>query len=186
MQFYIETEKLILRELRSTDAEAYFKMDSNSDVHTYLGNHPMQTLEQANEAIAFVQQQYIENKIGRWAVIEKSSGEFAGWSGLKLVKESWNNHTHYYDVGYRLHPGYWGKGYATESAMAALEYGFNTMCLPEIIGTANVENKASRRVLEKCGLKFIEHYYWKDIKCDWLRITSDEWNMNKEDVRCEK
>lgn len=175
MKIFIETERLILRELLSTDAEAYFEMDSNPEVHKYLGNHPIQLIEQAREVIENIQQQYNENNIGRWAVIEKSSGKFIGWSGLKLVKENWNNHTHYHDIGYRFMPNYWGKGYATESAMAAIEFGFKNLNLLEIIGTAHVENKASRRALEKCGLTFIENYFWKDIKCDWLSITKEEW-----------
>lgn len=51
------------------------------------------------------------------------------------------------------------------------------MNLTEIIGIANEENKASRRALEKCELKFIEQFMWKDIKCDWLKITKEEWEL---------
>lgn len=180
MKLTIETQRLVLRELLPTDAQSFFEMDSNVEVHKYLGNNPMQSLEQAHEAIAQVRQQYLENNIGRWAAIEKSSGAFIGWSGLKLVKENWNNHMNFYDIGYRFSPHYWGKGYASESAMAALEYGFSTMQLKEIIGTANVENKASRRVLEKCGLTFKEQFFWKDIQCDWLKITKEDWKKNNE------
>jgi ribosomal-protein-alanine N-acetyltransferase len=175
MKFYIETERLILRELRETDVEDYFEMDSNPEVHRYLGNNPIKTLEQALENINNIRKQYIDNGIGRWATIEKSSGNFIGWSGLKYITEDWNNHINFFDVGYRLMPNYWGKGYATESSKAALEFGFNTLNLTEIIGTANEENHASRRVLEKCGLKFIEKFVWNNIKCDWLKITKREW-----------
>ena len=101
--------------------------------------------------------------------------ESTGWSGLKFKQEKENEHINFYDVGYRLLPKYWGKGYATEACNAALKYGFNTLKLDEIIGTANVDNKASRRVLEKCGLKFVNQFMWKDIKCDWLKITKAEW-----------
>jgi RimJ/RimL family protein N-acetyltransferase len=135
-------------------------------------------LEQALETINNIRRQYVELGIGRWAVIEKSSGNFIGWSGLKLVTEAWNGHINFHDVGYRLIPKYWGKGYATESCKAALEFGFNTMNLSEIIGTANQENKASRTVLEKCGLTFVEQFMWKDIQCDWLKISKEDW-VNK-------
>ena len=87
-----------------------------------------------------------------------------------------NNHINFYDVGYRLDKKYWGKGYATESCKVALEYGFKTMQLKEIIGTCHEENKASRRVLEKCGLKFVEQFIYKnELTCDWLKITKEEW-----------
>jgi RimJ/RimL family protein N-acetyltransferase len=178
MKFHLETERLILRELRETDIEPFFEMDSDPAVHKYLGNNPISTLEQALETINNIRRQYVELGIGRWAVIEKSSGNFIGWSGLKLVTEAWNGHINFHDVGYRLIPKYWGKGYATESCKAALEFGFNTMNLSEIIGTANQENKASRTVLEKCGLTFVEQFMWKDIQCDWLKISKEDW-VNK-------
>ena len=180
MKFYLETERLILREFIPSDDVGMFELDSNPEVHKYLGNNPIQSIEQAREVIKGVQQQYIENGIGRWAAIEKDTGNFIGWSGLKFIREYENNQINFYDVGYRLIPKYWGKGYATESAKAAIKYGFTEMNLGEIIGTANVENKASRNALEKCGLKFVEKFMWKDIHCDWLKITKEEWTKLNE------
>lgn len=176
MKFYIETERLILREFLTSDEEGFFEMDSKPEVHIYLGNKPATNIDQSKEMIANIRQQYIDNGIGRWAVIEKESGDFIGWSGLKFIKEYENNHINFYDVGYRLHTKYWGKGYATESAKAALEYGFNELKLSEIYGIANIDNKASRNALEKCGLKFIEKFdfpIW-NVQCDWLKITKEE------------
>jgi ribosomal-protein-alanine N-acetyltransferase len=171
----LETERLILRELLPTDAEAMFELDSNPEVHTYLGNKPITELQQARDVIAIVRQHYIDNGIGRWATIEKASGQFIGWSGLKFIREYENNHINFYDVGYRLMPKYWGKGYATEAAKAAIQYGFEQLNANEIIGSANVENTRSRRALEKCGLTFIEQFYWHEIHCDWLCITKEAW-----------
>ncbi len=180
MTFYLETERLILRELRPEDAEAMFELDSDPEVHRYLGNKPIQNLQQAKDVIDLVRQQYKDNQIGRWATIEKSSGNFIGWSGLKYIRTVENQRSHFYDVGYRLIPKYWGKGYATESAKAALEYGFTVFKPDEIIGTANEENKASRRALEKCGLKYLEKHMWQDIPCDWLTITKHDWEKIRE------
>jgi ribosomal-protein-alanine N-acetyltransferase len=177
MQITLVTERLILRELLPTDAERLFELDSNPEVHKYLGNNPITAIEQAREVIANIRLQYVENGIGRWAVIEKSSGNFIGWSGLKFIKEYENNHINFYDVGYRLMPKYWGKGYATESAKAAIEYGFTKLNLNEIIGTANVDNIKSRRALEKCGLVYVEQFMWNHIKCDWLKITRVQWEQ---------
>lgn len=171
----IETERLFLRELLPSDEWKMFELDSNPEVHRYLGNNPIHRIEQAREVIAMVRQQYIDNGVGRWAVIEKTTGDFMGWSGLKFIREYENNRIDFYDVGYRLMPQYWGKGYATESAKACIRYGFEQLGVEEIIGTANVENLQSRKALEKCGLTFVEQFYWKDILCDWLHITRDEW-----------
>lgn len=166
MKFHIETDRLILRELQKDDLQAWFEMDSNCEVHKYLGNKPVKKMEQIENVFQSIQQQYAENGIGRWATIEKLSGNFIGWSGLKFIKEEENNHINYCEVGYRLSPMYWGQGYATESCKAALDFGFNTLNLPEIIGTVNEENNVSKKVLEKCGLKFVEKFMWNDIQCD--------------------
>ena len=175
MDNYLETERLILREFLPSDDVGMFELDSNPELHKYIGNNPIQTIEEARAIIKTVRQQYLDNGIGRLAAIEKSSGEFIGWSGLKFIKEYENNHINFYDVGYRLIPKFWGKGYATESAKAAISYGFTKLNLVDIIGSANIENVKSRRALEKCGLKFVEKFMWKNIHCDWLKITKEEW-----------
>lgn len=179
MRFHIETDRLILRELRDSDLKDWFEMDSDPEVHRYLGNQPVHDIEQIEGAFQAICQQYESNGIGRWATIERSSGKFIGWSGLKLVREEENNHIDYYDVGYRLNPKYWGKGYASEACRAALDYGFTTLNVREIIGTVHEENKASRRVLEKCGLRFVEQFMWNDIRCDWMKITREEWQLQR-------
>jgi ribosomal-protein-alanine N-acetyltransferase len=178
MQIFIETERLILREFRTSDDTAMFELDSDVEVHKYLGNNPVTKIEQVETYIANIQQQYLDNGIGRWITIEKSTNEIIGWSGLKFITEYENNQINFHDVGYRFMPRYWGKGYATEATKAALQYGFETMKLKKIIGAANVENKASRRVLEKCGLQFVEQFMWKSIQCDWLEISHESY-VNK-------
>lgn len=175
MHFHIETDRLLLRELRPSDDEGMFALDSNPEVLRYFNIPVITSIEQAREAIARVRKQYTDYGIGRWAAIEKSSGEFIGWSGLKFMDDPRNGNGNYYDVGYRLIPRYWGKGYATESAKAALEYGFTKMQLDEIIGTCNEQNLASRRALEKCGLTFVRKFQLDALTCDWLKITKGDW-----------
>lgn len=182
MLFHIETQRLLLRDILPSDSIGLFELDSNAEVHRYLGNSPIQKIEEAQEAINRIRQQYNDFGIGRWATIEKSSGEFIGWSGLKWVTESENINkpNPYYDIGYRFIPRFWGKGYATEAAKSALLYGFEKMHIPQIIGTCNEENIASRRVLEKCGLLFEEKYIHKnELTCDWLCITKEFWKLNQ-------
>ena len=122
MKIFAETERLILREILPTDVEGMYQLDADPDVHKYLGNKPVTSREQTLEVINFIRQQYIDNGIGRWAIINKKSNEFLGWTGLKLVTDETNHHKNYYDLGYRLIKKYWGKGIATESACASLDY----------------------------------------------------------------
>lgn len=170
MKIYAETERLILRELLPSDDENMFRLDADPLVHSYLGNKPIKTVEEAQNIIAFVREQYESRGIGRWAAVEKSTGNFIGWTGLKLMKEELNGHNNFYDVGYRLIPEYWGKGYATESAIASVQYGFDVLKADVIYGIADINNKASRRALEKTGLQFVEYFTDKGMELAWYRI----------------
>ena len=76
----IETERLLLRELQLSDAEGMFELDSNPNVHLFLGNRPVKNIEESIEYIHFVQKQYKDYGTGRWAVILKETNEFLGWS----------------------------------------------------------------------------------------------------------
>ncbi|WP_025144572.1 GNAT family N-acetyltransferase [Pedobacter jeongneungensis] len=170
MKIFAETERLILRELVPEDAAGMFEMDGDPEVHLFLGNKPVQSIEQSKADIEFIRKQYIENGIGRWAVIEKSTGNFVGWAGLKLIKELTNNHNNYYDLGYRFSKRFWGKGYATEAAIAVRDYGFNELKLNEIIGIADISNLGSIHVLKKIGLKQISTFGYHGIQHYWMKI----------------
>ncbi len=178
MKFFIETERLILREILPTDENGLFELDSNPKVHTYLGNNPVDNTDQIREVIKKIQQQYNVNGIGRWAIIEKETNIFIGWTGLKFVTEAINNHINFYDLGYRLIEKYWGNGIATETTKATLQYAFEKLNLVEIYGMCDIGNISSKNVLEKTGLKFIETFDLDGIKHNWFRISKDEW-VNK-------
>jgi ribosomal-protein-alanine N-acetyltransferase len=171
MQAYIETERLILRELLPIDAQGMFELDSDAEVHRFLGNQPVKTIEESGETISFIRQQYIDFNIGRWAVIDKVTSDFMGWAGLKFMTDSRNGHSNFYDVGYRLIKRYWGKGYATEAAIASIKYGFDVLELNAIYGMADVENVASQKALQKSGLIYIENFELDGTLHCWFKIT---------------
>ena len=86
---------------------------------------------------------------GRWACVDKASGEVIGFAGLKYLEELQGT-----DLGYRLLPSYWGRGLATEAALASIDYGFQQLRLPRLLGLVDPENTRSVRVLEKTGFLF--------------------------------
>ncbi|CAM1339091.1 GNAT family N-acetyltransferase [Tenacibaculum aestuarii] len=179
MKFYLETERLILREFRESEIEGIFELDSNAEVHKYLGNNPITTYKQAEDIITFFEEQYKERGIGRFAAFEKESGEFIGWSGLKLntgEKEELNGFTDFIDIGYRFIPRFWGKGYASESAFACLDFGFKEMNYDIIYGAADVENIGSNKILQKIGLQFVNEFGFKGVDVNWYELKKSDYD----------
>ncbi|RMB63360.1 N-acetyltransferase [Dokdonia sinensis] len=173
MEYHIETEHLILREIRIEDTGDLYRLDSNPVVHKYLGNKPISCMGKARHYIDYIIMQYEKYGIGRWATIEKSSGDFIGWSGLKMnFEEEMNGHINYYDIGYRFMPEYWGKGYATESSIAAKDYFFGHFPGHKLCGLAEIGNGASCRVLEKIGLERKDDFYYEkeDVDIAWFEL----------------
>jgi ribosomal-protein-alanine N-acetyltransferase len=172
MNLIIETERLILREMLPSDAEALFEMDSNPNVHQYLWNKPLTSIDEVYQYIEKVRNQYLENNIGRFVVILKETNELIGWAGLKYNTEMVNNKVHFYDIGYRLNEKFWGKGYASEASFAWLDYGFKVMKIKVMEAAAHTANIASNRILQKIGLKMTEQYLEEGISWNWYELKN--------------
>ncbi|MEO1413470.1 MAG: GNAT family N-acetyltransferase [Bacteroidota bacterium] len=175
MEIYAETDRLILRKIEEYDLQGLFELDSDPEVHRYLGGKPIKRLEESQSIVDYIRQQYEAAGIGRWAVVDKASREFVGWAGLKYEKEV-RVDRHYYDLGYRLKKKFWGRGIATEASLVALQYGFEVMGLAEIYAGAHVDNIASNKVLQKVGLKFLETFVYDGDPHNWYGITKGEWS----------
>jgi [ribosomal protein S5]-alanine N-acetyltransferase len=121
MKVLIETERLILRELEYTDEKDLFEMDSDPEVHLFIENNPVKSIDEITKVIEMLKVQYKENGIARWAVVDKLTNECVGWSGLKHFNQPLNNHNNFYELGYRFKKKHWGKGFATESSNAILD-----------------------------------------------------------------
>ena len=178
MKIYVETERLVLREILESDVDDLLELDSDPEVHRFLGNRPLKDKKEVYEVIKIIRDQYVHYGIGRWAVIERSTGDFIGWSGLKFVRETINDHKDFYDIGYRLKRKFWGKGFATESAKASLQFGFNQLNLDEIYAAAHIENEASNRILKKIGLTPLEKFTYDGAVHNWYRAKKEESLIN--------
>ncbi|SHL93172.1 Protein N-acetyltransferase, RimJ/RimL family [Chryseobacterium contaminans] len=170
----IETQRLILRKIEEEDAERMFLMDSDPEVMKYLGT-PVKSIEESKEIIKMIQKQYEENGVGRLAVIEKESGLFIGWCGLKLLKEPVNGHVETLDLGYRFIPEFWGKGYAWEAANATLDYGFNELNAHTIFAFADVGNTGSNYILTKLGFENTEEFEDSGVNCSWYELKREKY-----------
>ncbi|WP_288459232.1 GNAT family N-acetyltransferase [uncultured Chryseobacterium sp.] len=167
---YLETQRLILRKFEETDAERLFLLDSDPEVMKYIGVPPLSDITESENVIKMIQQQYLDNGVGRLAVIEKETGLLIGWSGLKLITQEINGYNNIYDLGYRFIPEYWGKGYALESAKASLDFGFNDLKAETIYAHAHSENEGSNHILRKLGFEKTGEFTEPDGICFWYEL----------------
>ena len=178
MKIHIETKRLIIRDLEEYDAQGVYELDSDPEVHEFLGKKPIKTIKEAKQAIDFIRAQYVKNGIGRWAIVDKKTEDFIGWTGLKY-EQGLRKEFSYYDLGYRLRKKYWGNGIATETAIESMKYGFEKLNLKEIGAAADVNHLASNKIINKIGLKFIETFDYDGITHNWYNISKTEWNELK-------
>jgi [ribosomal protein S5]-alanine N-acetyltransferase len=152
MKVILETDRLLLREYVEEDAEAFLELNTNPEVLRFVPDKALTSIEQARQLLLdHPIADYRKHGFGRGACILKNTGENIGFAGLKYLEELGE-----VDVAYRLMPVYWGRGLATEAALAAVRYGFAKLGLKQIIGLVMPENIASVRVLEKAGLRYAE------------------------------
>ncbi len=175
MNILIETERLILRELEYTDENDLFEMDSDPEVHLYIENNPVKSIDEITKVIEMLKKQYKENGIARWAVVDKLTNECVGWSGLKYFNQPINNHSNFYELGYRLKKKHWGKGFATESSRAILDYGFKNLNTNSIFAMVDPKNESSKKVLNKLGFDFQETFDYEGAPTDWFELKKEVW-----------
>lgn len=160
----LETERLYLRQFTLEDADMLYDMHQDPAITKYTGDPvPWNSAALARSVLSDVILPQYQKKIGRWAVYLKENDTFLGWCGLKDLGSE-------IDLGYRFIQKQWGKGYASESAKAVLDYGVK-LRLPNIIGRASVANVASVRVLEKIGLTFNEFYIDEEMKDESVKYV---------------
>ncbi|UUC44975.1 GNAT family N-acetyltransferase [Flavobacterium cerinum] len=175
MKPIIKTDRLIIRELQSSDAQGIFLMDSNPAVHEFLGKSPITTLEEAQNAILFIRKQYETNGIGRWAMLLKDTNEFIGWTGLKLINtETVNGHQNFYELGYRLNQDHWRKGYGFEAAKACLDYAFSEMQLDKVYAYAESGNIGSQTILQKLQPVHTESFPYDGVDHIWFEFQNNK------------
>lgn len=145
----IQTERLILRQWQGSDIESCIEMNQDPAVMKFFPN--LYSPEHTKEMIEKMKKSIDDKGWGFWVCELKETGEFIGFIGIedRFVPEMLKPAV---EIGWRLRKEFWGKGYATEGAKAALDYGLNVLKLDEIISFTAMSNIPSRRVMEKIGM----------------------------------
>ena len=170
MRIITETERLYLREFKLDDDVHFYKMNEDEDVIKFTGDSKFNSVKEARHFLENYKD-YERNGMGRWAVCLKSNDEFLGWCGLK-----YHPNEDMVEVGYRYYKKHWGNGYATESCRASIKYGFNVLKLATIYAHTHIYNFNSIRVIEKCGLNFIEQHIYDSMPANLYKIEHSKFS----------
>jgi len=145
----IETARLILRPWRDSDLLPFAEQNADPVVMRYLVG-PL-TREQSDAYVTQAKQHLAETGYGKWAVEALGVAPFIGAVGLSRVKFE-ASFTPAVEVAWRLHRHFWGRGYATEAAKAAIDDGFTRVGLTRIVALTTLGNSASQRVMQRLGM----------------------------------
>ncbi len=184
----ITTSRLLLREWRDSDLEPFAEMNVDPQVVRTLFYEP--TRQESDDMVARVKAHHEARGYGLWAVEEIGGAAFIGAVGLSVPRINF----HFMpcvEVGWRLAPAYWGKGYATEAAAASLDFGFNNAGLAEVVSFTAEANKRSREVMERLGMASLpeDNFEHPNIPIDHplcphvlYRISAEDWQRQRKSM----
>jgi RimJ/RimL family protein N-acetyltransferase len=157
MLFFLETERLWLRQFTEADVDNLFDLDSDPEVMRFVNGGaptPRAAIE-ADILPSFLGYYERFAGYGFWAAIEKASGEFLGWFHFRPLEGAGPGEV---ELGYRLRKAAWGQGYGTEASRALIRKGFTELGVRRVVASTFADNLASRRVMEKAGLTLVRTY----------------------------
>jgi RimJ/RimL family protein N-acetyltransferase len=158
----IETERLIIREIQHSDAQDIFNYRADPKVYIYQCWRP-RTIEDVVEFINnnMLSSKDISNHWHNFAIVYKADNNLIGDIGMNLFDSDGLQ----LEIGYTLSPFYQGKGYATESIKAIMDYAFNTFNIHRIIASMDPRNIKSENLAQRLGMR-LEAHHIKNIKSD--------------------
>ncbi len=165
----LETERLIIKKLEPADLPWLIELRVPDAVNRYMGGPEMQNAEALTARLPFYLECHKKFGFGFCTMALKATGELIGTSGLQPLAD-----TGEIEVGYNLAEKYWRQGFGYECAMAWLKYGFETAGLERIVAVAHPDNVGSRRIMEKCGLRYIKNQNHYGMDCVFYAAERDD------------
>lgn len=167
----IETKRIYLRPFCINDIDPFAKICANPNVMRYIADGQPVSRDVIAEKMPEWIELYERQTYGLMALIMKETNQLIGFCGFihQIVDNS-----EYIELGYRLDEAYWGKGIATEAAVAVKDYAFNVLKIPMLISIIHHQNDASKRVAKKVGMKFMKQTHFKSALVDIFCLRREE------------
>jgi RimJ/RimL family protein N-acetyltransferase len=165
----VETARLRLRMFSPDDLDDFAALIADAEVMRYVGSGLPNSREEAERTLRSIITHWDIHGFGRWAIVDKHSGAFIGYGGLRSMMGT-------PEVVYHFTPARWGRGLATEAAGASLRYGFEEHGFDRILAIAKPENLKSIRVMEKLGLHF-------EKRTSYYEMSVVEYSINRDEFR---
>ncbi|MEW2082924.1 GNAT family N-acetyltransferase [Streptomyces sp. NPDC005283] len=150
----IQTPRLLLRRWHEDDLAPMAEINADPEVMQWIGDGSVRDLEQTAEDIERWEEEWDEEGFGLFAVELLASGELAGFVGLS-VPAFLPEVLPAVEIGWRLGRQFWGQGYASEAAHAALEFALQDRGLDRVVSIARTGHEASENVIRKLGMELV-------------------------------
>ena len=145
----LKTERLTLRQLKSSDAEEIFTLRSNDIVNKYLDRKPSKSIDDAKNFINAIDENIQRNNSIYWAITLNGIDKLIG----TICLFDFSNDHSKAEIGYELLPGFQGKGIMREATLKVIDFGIHHMGLTSIEACTHSENESSTSLLEKLDFK---------------------------------
>jgi len=166
MSIIAQTPRLIIREFLPEEEDVFVELHKDEQVLKYI---PRRSEEENRKLFKESLEIYSDGTgLSRWGMFDKATGDFVGACLFRPAKEAPGK----IEFGYSMHVKYWGKGLATEMALAMIDWGLTKMQFPSISAVTHPDNMPSQKVLLKAGLQQLDDVFWHGQTLPYFEIVN--------------
>ena len=155
MNTIVETERLIIREFEEDDLFSLYKIESDKRIIEFIPWYKLSSLNECKRQLKKYIESYSKNKLNSWAIEVKATGEVIGITQLVYTKKIKG-----IEIGTKILPEHWSKGYASELTKAVVYYGLYELGIDEINAVTDINNVGAIKSLLNMGMTLKKYGYY--------------------------
>lgn len=171
----LHTQRLRLEPLNDSHFDGLYAINRFPEVMRYITGTP-DTPELTQAMIERAKIKWLERGHSWWACIDRESGTMVGTGCVQHIEYNPNNPL---ELGWRLHPDQWGKGYASEAAREMTRFAFETLNAQLLCAVCHQENADSATVMKRLGMSFIGIEHWYEMDVALYGMSRAKWLLEK-------